>query len=130
MEVSATRYLDPTVLSRLGIRQDIEMMIENISWGNFVGQAESVYNTLVLELFSLAVIKVPKFGHDHIPGVVRFRLGGQPHTLSARDLADNFGWPEVGERYFGGHSWNTLCFLEAYCADHLQYRAEQGIGDA
>lgn len=86
-------YYDGPTMDRLGIRDSILIMFNQLGWENvFINRRFVTYRELTLEFLSSLVYN-PEHGYILNKGLISFRMFGIDFTYNRRDLADLLGFP-------------------------------------
>ena len=86
-------YYDGPTMDRLGIRDNILFMFNQLGWENAAIKRRFVtYRELTLEFLSSLVYN-PEHGYGLNKGLISFRLFSMDFTYNRRDLADLLGFP-------------------------------------
>ena len=92
-DMALSIYYDGPTMDRLGIRDNILFMFNQLGWENAAIKRRFVtYRELTLEFLSSLVYN-PEHGYGLNKGLISFRLFRMDFTYNRRDLTDLLGFP-------------------------------------
>ena len=92
-DMALTIYYDGPTMDKLGIRDSILYMFNQLGWENAAIKRRFVtYRELTLEFLS-SLVYIPEHGYRLNKGLISFRLFSMDFTYTRRDLADLLGFP-------------------------------------
>ncbi|KAL2931749.1 Fe/S biogenesis protein NfuA, partial [Bienertia sinuspersici] len=108
----ATRFCDPNALQSLHIEDDVNWLVNNIGWGNFIKKQPPTYKKATLEFLSSLKANV-SFGEGFEQGLITFRLYNQDHSWTLAQLNEVLGLPTGGPRHTpkqwdANDTWNAI----------------------
>ena len=112
-KICAPSYLDVDMLRTLHLYDDLEILLRNLGWLDFVTLQESVYERLVWEFMSSYVVDFNR-KFDEVRGYIRFRLFDRTHEMHLIRFNELLRLPAAGATshthpdYHPKQFWTTL----------------------
>lgn len=92
LTIVANRFCEFGDLKIIGIRDEVQCLMNGIEWTKFVEVKEPIVRELLLKLLaSYHFYKMPRVDYDW-EGTIEFRLGGVLHTMSISEFKVKLGF--------------------------------------
>ncbi|KAL6501396.1 hypothetical protein OROGR_026529 [Orobanche gracilis] len=95
--IAPTKFLDPEVLTTMGLKNDFDWFLPNMNWETFMAEHEPTYAPLTMEfLSSFNAPLLNQLDENEDGGFVRIRLCNRQYCLSMPDWNELLGLPANG----------------------------------